>query len=156
MPAQTILDDQARQQPIANAGEGEKGQASGAMPADVVQQLVQLFKLFSDETRLRILHFLMHQDELNVRTLCEMLGQSQPAVSHHLALLRVAGLIECRRDGKHNFYHIMPGRIQELIEMMFRTAPDQASRICFESFVLSYQPTAVQEGRGVHQCRASS
>lgn len=141
MTAQTILDNQAKQQPVTDAVVGEESQASGALPADVVQQLVQLFKLFSDETRLRILHFLMHQDELNVRTLCEMLDQSQPAVSHHLALLRVAGLIECRRDGKHNFYHIMPARFQELIEMMFRTAPNQASRICFESFVLSFQPT---------------
>lgn len=113
----------------------------GALPTEVVKELVQLFKLFSDETRLRILHFLMHHDELNVRTLCEMLDQSQPAVSHHLALLRVAGLIESRREGKHNFYHIMPSRFKELVEMMFRTAPDQPSRICFETFKLSYQPT---------------
>ena len=118
-----------------------ESQSPGTLPSDVVKELVQLFKLFSDETRLRILHFLMHHDELNVRTLCEMLTQSQPAVSHHLALLRVAGLIESRRDGKHNFYHIMPSRFKELVEMMFRTAPNQAGRICFETFNLSYQPT---------------
>lgn len=116
-------------------------EAPGDLRGSVVKELVQLFKLFSDETRLRILHFLMHHDELNVRTLCEMLDQSQPAVSHHLALLRVAGLIESRREGKHNFYHVMPSRIKDLVEMMFQTAPDQPSRICFETFKLSYQPT---------------
>lgn len=107
---------------------------------DVAKELVQLFKLFSDETRLRILHYLMQQEELNVRTLCELLGQSQPAVSHHLALLRVAGLIDSRRDGKHNFYRILAGRFQELMEMMFSAGPDQEGRICFEKFFLSYTP----------------
>lgn len=106
----------------------------------VAKDLVQLFKLFADDNRLRILHFLMQCEELNVRTLCELLGQSQPAVSHHLALLRVAGLIECRRDGKHNFYRIVSARIQEVVEKLFTAAPKQAGRICFEDFTLSYTP----------------
>ena len=74
-----------------------------------------------------------------MRTLCGLLKQSQPAVSHHLALLRVAGLIDCRRDGKHNFYHIISGRFQELIEMIFSATPKQAGRINFETFSLSYK-----------------
>ena len=111
-----------------------------SLPDDVAKELVQLFKLFSDETRMRILHYLMQQEELNVRTLCELLGQSQPAVSHHLALLRVAGLIDSRRDGKHNFYRILSGRFQELMEMMFSAGPDKEGRICFENFFLSYAP----------------
>src|SRR5688572_24640322 len=73
-----------------------------------VKDLVKVFKLLSDETRLRILLYLTRQDELHVRALCDILGQSQPAVSHHLALLRVAGLIESRREGKHNFYRVLP------------------------------------------------
>jgi ArsR family transcriptional regulator len=143
MNSPSILDGQAKESAITEEAvvDVTESHDPGVLPPLVVKELVQLFKLFSDETRLKILHFLMHHDELNVRTLCEMLSQSQPAVSHHLALLRVAGLIECRRDGKHNFYHIMPSRFQELVEMMFRTAPNQASRICFESFTLSYQPT---------------
>ena len=104
----------------------------------VVKDLVQMFKLLSDETRLRILFHLKRQDELNVRELCGLLGQSQPAVSHHLALLRVAGLIECRRDGKHNFYHLMPKRFHELVQMIFSTVAEQGPSIRFDEHVLSY------------------
>ena len=111
-----------------------------ALPDEIGEDLVLFFKLFADETRLQILHFLMQQDELNVRTLCEMLGQSQPAVSHHLAMLRVAGLIACRREGKHNYYGIISERFQEFVEMMFSVVPKQSDRIAFETFSLSYRP----------------
>ena len=102
------------------------------------KELVQIFKLLADETRLRILYFLMQQEELNVRTLCELLNQSQPAVSHHLALLRVAGMIECRRDGKHNFYRIVPKRCQAYLDMLFAASPQQQRRIRIEDSVLTY------------------
>ena len=108
------------------------------LPDDTARDLVQLFKLLADETRLRVLYFLMQREELNVRTLCELLGQSQPAVSHHLALLRVAGIIECRRDGKHNFYHVVPKRFQTYLDTIFAAAPQQARRIRVEDAVLSY------------------
>jgi ArsR family transcriptional regulator len=76
--------------------------------------MVNLFKILSDETRLKIIQFLLQQPEYHVRAMCDMLGQSQPAVSHHLALLRMAGVIECRRDGKHNYYHLLPKRFCEI------------------------------------------
>ncbi len=80
--------------------------------------LVQLFKLLADETRVRILHYLLQSEELNVRSLCDLLDQSQPAVSHHLALLRQAGLIQCRREGKHNFYHLVPKRFSGYADLI--------------------------------------
>jgi len=83
------------------------------LPAPTSDQLVLLFKLLADETRLQILYFLTQRSELNVGTFCDLLNQSQPAVSHHLALLRTSGLIEMRREGKHNFYRIQPARFQE-------------------------------------------
>ncbi len=107
---------------------------------EVAKDLVQLFKLMADETRLRILFFLMQEQELNVRTLCELLGQSQPAVSHHLALLRVAGLIQPRRDGKHNFYRILPKKMQEMLGLIFAAAPDQHDSIRIDNYELSYTP----------------
>lgn len=102
------------------------------------KDLVQLFKLLADETRLKILYFLMQQDELNVRTLCKLLRQSQPAVSHHLALLRVAGIIECRRDGKHNFYHLVPKRCQAYLDTIFGPGGDQPRKIRVEDAVVTY------------------
>ena len=70
------------------------------------EQIVQLLKLFADETRIRILSHLMRLGEANVQTLCRHLSQTQPAVSHHLALLKDAGMLQMRRSGKHNFYRI--------------------------------------------------
>ncbi len=87
------------------AGEAN-GQASSTMPEvseQAVRELAQVFKLLSDETRLRILFYLAQNNELHVTDLCNRLGQSQPAVSHHLALLRVSGLIESRREGSTTF-----------------------------------------------------
>ena len=107
---------------------------------EVAKDLVQLFKLMADETRLRILFFLMQEEEINVRTLCDLLKQSQPAVSHHLALLRVAGLIAARRDGKHNFYRIIPRRVQEMLGMIFQAAPEHSDSIRFCDYQLSYTP----------------
>jgi ArsR family transcriptional regulator len=110
------------------------------VPDSAVKDLVKVFKLLSDETRLRILLYLTRQDELHVRALCDILGQSQPAVSHHLALLRVAGLIESRREGKHNFYRVLPQRFQELLNTVFDTVPESDRRIRFEDYVLTYAP----------------
>jgi ArsR family transcriptional regulator len=107
-----------------------------------VKELVSIFKLLSDETRLRILFYLTQRDELHVRALCSLLGQSQPAVSHHLALLRVAGLIEPRRSGKHNFYRILPQRFQDLLDTLFGSVPASDRRLRFENYVLSYAPVA--------------
>ena len=105
---------------------------------DTARDLVQLFKLLADETRLRVLYYLMQQDELNVRTLCKLLRQSQPAVSHHLALLRVAGIIECRRDGKHNFYHLVPKRCQAYLETLFGGSGDQPRKVRVDDAVVTY------------------
>jgi len=89
------------------------------------QELVVLFKLLADETRLRILHYLMQKPELNVRTFVGLLGQTQPAVSHHLALLREAGVLQCRRDGKHNFYRLSAKRCQDFLDTAFSTVIDR-------------------------------
>ena len=108
------------------------------IPDDVAKPLVDLFKLLGDETRLRILFLLQQRSELNVRALCQLLKQSQPAVSHHLALLRVAGLIEMRRDGKHNFYRLLPNHIEEVVGSLFASSPGEPNQIRFQDYVLSY------------------
>jgi len=108
------------------------------LAGETARDLVQLFKLLADETRLKIMYYLMQKDELNVRTLCRLLTQSQPAVSHHLALLRVAGIIECRRDGKHNFYRLVPKRCQAFLDTAFGVSGCETRRVRVDNAVLSY------------------
>jgi DNA-binding transcriptional ArsR family regulator len=67
------------------------------------QKAATLLKQASDPTRLQILRMLA-RGERHVGALCEEFRMSQPAVGHHLALLRHGGLIAPRRQGKNNFY----------------------------------------------------
>ncbi len=104
------------------------------------RDLVQVFKLLADETRLKILMFLLRENELHVSALCERLNQSQPAVSHHLALLRAAGLIEPRRDGKHNFYSVREKHFHKLMGELFATISDPArDEVRFRNFVITQE-----------------
>ena len=126
--------------------EGNRSSKDGAtqdtpqIPEEFTLELVQLFKLLSDETRLRILLALLRTDEMHVRALCDLLDQSQPAVSHHLALLRVAGLIDRRREGKHNFYHLISEKFEGLLKMFFQGVPADSRELHFKDYVLSYSP----------------
>ena len=64
-----------------------------------------LLKHVSDPTRLQVI-MILADGEQHVGALCAQLSQSQPAVSHHLALLRHGGIIAPRRQGKNNFYSL--------------------------------------------------
>ena len=120
-------DQQAREPSKPESVEGLTGVE--LLAPEPAEELVQLFKLLSDETRLQILHILRQYTEVNVLTLCKLLGLRQPSVSHHLALLRLHRLIEMRREGKHNYYRIQPQRIAELVDLFATTSMDGARRI---------------------------
>ena len=96
------------------------------MSRQTEKDLVQVFKLLSDETRLRIIMHLVHEQELHVTGLCDRLSISQPAVSHHLALLRVSGLIDVRRDGKHNFYSVQRRYFHHVMGELFKNIAEPA------------------------------
>lgn len=102
----------------------------------LLREFTQIFKLLSDETRLRVLVLLAQGGELHVTELCERLGQSQPAVSHHLALMRVAGLIEARRSGKHNFYHVRADQFGDMLRRLLGTAGEVPRKIRIDPFQL--------------------
>jgi DNA-binding transcriptional ArsR family regulator len=89
----------------SSSSRSSKSAASAATrPTAEIRRVAELLKQVSDPTRLQVL-MLLSEKERNVTELCADLGtQSQPAVSHHLALLRHGRLIEPRRSGKHNFY----------------------------------------------------
>ncbi len=97
---------------------------SAAINDRALHQLTQVLKLLADDSRLRILLLLAREGELHVSALCDELRQSQPAVSHHLTLLRMANLVGYRRDGKFNYYYLdgarLGGSIEQLIEEIVR------------------------------------
>jgi ArsR family transcriptional regulator len=127
--------------PLAYFGLAD-GHGAQAAPTSLgegkARELVHLFKLLADETRLRIIYYLMQQNEMNVRTFCRLLRQSQPAVSHHLALLRSAGVIECRRDGKHNFYRLILKKCQAYLDAVFEVDAGKNRSIKLDDALLTY------------------
>ena len=88
-------------------------------PDRTLRALSRLFKNLADDHRLKILYLLGKNGELNVGSLGRELGQSQPAVSHHLAQLKRAGLVEFRREGKFNYYALSPDGLGGLFDTLF-------------------------------------
>jgi ArsR family transcriptional regulator len=68
-------------------------------------EMERLFKALADRTRLRLLN-LIGSDEICVCFFVEVLGESQPKISRHLAYLRRAGVVQTRRDGKWMHYSL--------------------------------------------------
>ena len=114
----------------------------------LVTQGAQIFKVLSDETRLRILWYLAQSESgsLHVNALVELLGGSQPAVSHHLALLRAAGLVKTSRRKKYIYYSLRVQQIRDLIEQFFENVPDSNRRVRMEDMVLILESTSVLDG----------
>jgi ArsR family transcriptional regulator, zinc-responsive transcriptional repressor len=70
-----------------------------------IQRAANLLKHLSDSTRLQVVS-LLSEGERHVGGLCDEFDLSQPAVSHHLALLRHGGIVDRRRQGKNNIYSL--------------------------------------------------
>lgn len=74
-------------------------------------EMEKIFTALADKTRLRLLN-LMRRDEVCVYFFTEILGESQPKISRHLAVLRRANLVSLRRDGKWIHYRLRePGNL---------------------------------------------
>jgi DNA-binding transcriptional ArsR family regulator len=84
----------------SKAGKAKKG---AELRLKQAQRAAMLLKQASDPTRLQVI-LMLAESEQHVGAICEQLNMSQPAVSHHLALLRHGSIIAPRRQGKNNFY----------------------------------------------------
>lgn len=80
-------------------------------PNDVLNAL-------ADPTRRAIFERLCRTGEQNVRTLTEYSGVSQPAVSKHLGILKEAGLVRDRKDGRQSHYRAKPQGLVPLVDWM--------------------------------------
>ena len=76
--------------------------------------LAELFKVFGDSTRIRIL-FVLFEAEVCVCDLAEVLHMTQSAVSHQLRILKQAKLVSARREGKSVFYSLADEHVRTMI-----------------------------------------
>jgi len=83
----------------AGNGRGE------GLPIEQAELAVEVFRMLSDTTRVRLLWTLL-DEELAVNELADRLGKPAPSVSQHLAKLRMARLVQTRREGTQVFYRV--------------------------------------------------
>lgn len=82
---------------------------------DVIYDLADLFKMFGDSTRAKILQCLQIRD-LNVGEIAEVLGMSVSAVSHQLRVLRAAKLVRGTKEGKEVKYSLDDDHVTKILE----------------------------------------
>lgn len=86
------------------------------MPEETeLYDLAELFKVFGDSTRIRILYILF-EAEVCVCDMAKLLNMNQSAVSHQLKILRQNGLIKSRREGKSVFYALADAHVRTIID----------------------------------------
>ena len=83
---------------------------------DVLFDLAELFKIFGDSNRIRILYALSGT-ELCVSDLAKLLSLSASAVSHQLRILKASKLVICRREGKIIFYMLSDEHVRDIINL---------------------------------------
>jgi len=90
-----------------------------SMPNEVVLfDLSELFKIFGDSTRIRILYCLFAH-EMCVCDIATLLGMTQSAISHQLAVLKRSKLVSSRRDGKTVIYALADDHVRRIIDQGF-------------------------------------
>ena len=111
-----------------NHGENLKILLERIPESEELRNVSDLFKEMSDVSRLRVFWLLCHCEEC-VTNVSAMMDMSAPAVSHHLARLRAAGLIVSRREGKEVYYRAADTRAAKLLhhvieDMIELSCPD--------------------------------
>ena len=82
---------------------------------EILYDLADLFKVFSDITRIKILFALMDKD-LCVADIAETIGASQSAVSHQLRILKQARLVKFQREGKNVIYALSDDHVHTMLD----------------------------------------
>ncbi len=88
-----------------------------SLPEDeVLYDLSELFRVFGDTTRIKILYTLF-ESELCVNDIAQLLGMTQSSVSHQLRILKSAKLVKFRRDGKQMIYSLDDDHVRSIIAL---------------------------------------
>jgi len=110
------MENHKEESPVLTGSEKLQSIASMQPPDEVLYELAELFKVFGDSTRVRILYSLF-ENELCVGDIAELLNMSQSSVSHQLRILKDAKLVKFRRDGKSIFYSLDDDHVYHIIKM---------------------------------------
>lgn len=98
-----------------SCGCGDVEETLDAMPdEELLYDLADLFKVFGDTTRIKILYALMAKDQC-VADLAEEIGATQSAVSHQLRTLKQSRLVRAKRDGKNVIYSLSDGHVHTML-----------------------------------------
>lgn len=90
-------------------------QVNALLPdTDSLYDLAELFKIFGDSTRIRIL-FVLLESEMCVCDLAETLQMTASAISHQLRVLKAADLVRYRRDGKTVYYSLADDHVRSIL-----------------------------------------
>ncbi len=104
------------------------GGLPGGMPAAIAEQRARLLRVLADPSRLRILAWLAVASRICASDLERELDLKQPTVSHHLATLRRAGLVQWSREGAFVHYRLAPD-LPPLVEQLLASwAPSEPGR----------------------------
>ncbi|PWM57786.1 MAG: transcriptional regulator [Oscillospiraceae bacterium] len=82
---------------------------------ELIYDLADLFKIFADSTRIRIL-FCLSDKESCVGDIAAALEMSQTAISHQLRILKQSHLVRCRRDGKQMYYSLADDHVKTILD----------------------------------------
>ncbi|WP_408611463.1 metalloregulator ArsR/SmtB family transcription factor [Lientehia hominis] len=84
----------------------------------ILVRLAELFKIFGDPTRVKILYVLL-EHEMCVCDIAQLLGMSQSSISHQLRILKQSSLVKFRRDGKTVFYSLADEHVMTILNQGF-------------------------------------
>lgn len=116
-----VIDQEAACCPVLSAAPLDEDQAA---------DLAKVFKALGDPVRLRLMSMIASRGEDGEVCVCELtpaFDLSQPTISHHLKLLRQAGLIDCERRGTWVYYWVLPGVLDRLAAFLTAPQPARAS-----------------------------
>ena len=91
--------------------------AESLIDVDIAVDLAEMFRLLGDPTRVRILFALLEAGELCVCDIAEVVDTTDTKVSQAMRLLRSAGVVRNRRDGRNIFYRLDDGHVRMLLDL---------------------------------------
>ena len=91
--------------------------SSELIPEDTLEKMVRIFKAIANPVSLQIVNVLIN-GEFHVRELAKLLGTGQPHTSRQLSILKFAGVLKSRRDGKKTYYSLANNSIRKIVKLI--------------------------------------